>query len=85
MFPLWEPKSYRVGVEPEQAVHALGLPQLEFVTVTRDVVCEATALDRTEDHSFHNLAMKEVKAGNPFERLIGGFPMEGPSVSGTSE
>lgn len=56
-----EPKQYRVGQEPEEQPASLPPPGRKTIPVTRDVVCEATAIEHVEEETFSNLEMKEVK------------------------
>ena len=55
-------KRYRVGQEPDQPVHSFGLPQEEITSISREVICEATAKEQAADNSLSALELKEVKA-----------------------
>ena len=83
----FEPKKYRVGMEPEIPVHVLGSLGPQVITVEREVVCEATAEELVKDKILGNLELKEVKVETVFPSVeaLTEILMRGPSTPGTSE
>lgn len=60
-------KRYRVGLEPE--VHVSERPQEEITSLSREVMCEATAKEQASDKSLSALELKEVKARTPLDLI----------------
>ncbi len=68
---LFEPKRFRVGLEPEKLARTFDSPERKTQQMIRDVVCEATAKEHVDKKTLSSLNLKEVKAGTPFEALTG--------------